>query len=38
MLKRFTREVLRLSLHGTLRPEAYKELDAKVMGASRKKR
>ena len=38
MLKRFTREVLRLSLHGTLRPEAYQELDARVMGKAHKKR
>ena len=30
MAKRFSREVLRLSLHGTLRPEKYKQLDAKV--------
>ena len=38
MLKRFTREVLRLSLHGTLRPEAYKDLDARVMRETKKKR
>lgn len=30
MAKRFSREVLRLSLHGTLRPEKYKQLDARV--------
>ena len=30
MAKRFTREVLRLSLHGTLRPEKYPQLDARV--------
>jgi len=36
MLKRFTHEVLRLSLHGTLRPEKYRELDTRVMRAVRK--
>jgi len=30
MAKRFTREVLRLSLHGTLRPEKYPQLEARV--------
>jgi AcrR family transcriptional regulator len=30
MAKRFSREVLRLSLHGTLRPEKYPELDMQV--------
>jgi AcrR family transcriptional regulator len=30
MAKRFSREVLRLSLHGTLRPEKYRQLDARV--------
>jgi AcrR family transcriptional regulator len=30
MAKRFTREVLRLSLHGTLRPEKYPQLDERV--------
>jgi AcrR family transcriptional regulator len=30
MAKRFTRELLRLSLHGSLRPEKYPELDARV--------
>jgi hypothetical protein len=38
MLKRFTREILRLSLHGTLRPEKYKELDARVMKELKQKR
>ena len=38
MLKRFTREILRLSLHGTLRPEKYRELDTRVMRDLRKKR
>ena len=27
MMKRYTREILRLTLHGTLRPEKYRELD-----------
>jgi AcrR family transcriptional regulator len=35
MAKRFSREVLRLSLHGTLRPERYPELDDKASGAAR---
>ena len=30
MAKRFAREVLRLSLHGTMRPEKYPELDARI--------
>jgi AcrR family transcriptional regulator len=30
MAKRFSREVLRLSLHGTLRPEKYRNLDARL--------
>lgn len=30
MAKRFSREVLRLCLHGTLRPEKYAELDARL--------
>jgi AcrR family transcriptional regulator len=30
MAKRFTREMLRFSLHGSLRPEKYPELDARV--------
>jgi AcrR family transcriptional regulator len=30
MAKRFSREILRLSLHGTLRPELYAELDAQL--------
>jgi AcrR family transcriptional regulator len=30
MVERFTREVLRLTLHGTLRPERYPDLDARV--------
>jgi AcrR family transcriptional regulator len=30
MARRFSRELLRLTLHGTLRPEKYPELDAKV--------
>jgi AcrR family transcriptional regulator len=30
MAKRFSREVLRLSLHGTLRPEKFPELDIRV--------
>jgi AcrR family transcriptional regulator len=37
MLERFTNEMLRHSLHGVLRPEKYKELDAKVTKALRKK-
>jgi AcrR family transcriptional regulator len=30
MAQRFNREVLRLCLHGTLRPEKYSELDARI--------
>jgi hypothetical protein len=30
MAKRFSREILRLTLHGTLRSEKYPELDARV--------
>jgi AcrR family transcriptional regulator len=30
MSKRFSREILRLCLHGTLRPEKYTELDARI--------
>ena len=30
MMKRYTREILRLTLHGTLRPEKYPELDTRV--------
>ena len=30
MMERFTREVLRLTLHGTLRPEKFADLDARV--------
>ena len=30
MAKRFSREVLRLSLHGTLRPEKFPELDLRI--------
>jgi hypothetical protein len=30
MAKRFSREVLRLSMHGTLRPEKFPELDMRV--------
>jgi AcrR family transcriptional regulator len=30
MAKRFSREILRLTLHGTMRPEKYPELDARV--------
>ena len=32
MAKRFSREVIRLSLHGTLRPEKYPELDVPMRG------
>ena len=35
MAKRFSREVLRLSLHGTLRPEKYEELDTRVRGTQK---
>jgi AcrR family transcriptional regulator len=30
MAKRFTNEVMRLTLHGTMRPEKYRELEAKL--------
>jgi hypothetical protein len=30
MAARFHREVLRLTLHGTLRPEKFKDLDIRV--------
>ena len=30
MAKRFSREILRLSLHGTLRPEKFPELDMRM--------
>ena len=35
MMKRYTREILRLTLHGTLRAEKYPELQARVSEASR---
>jgi AcrR family transcriptional regulator len=38
LAKRFSRELLRLSMHGTLRPEKYPELEAKVSKTSRTKR
>ena len=34
MAERFAREVLRLTLHGTLRPEKYPELVARLPGAA----
>ena len=34
MAQRFSREILRLCLHGTLRPEKYPELDAHVSKAT----
>ena len=37
MAGRFHREVLRLTLHGTLRPEKFRDLDARV-GARKKRR
>jgi AcrR family transcriptional regulator len=37
MAKRFARELLRLSLHGTLRPEKYPDLDAKLAKESGKR-
>jgi AcrR family transcriptional regulator len=37
MAERFNREVLRLTLHGTLRPEKFRELDAKVSRKVKKK-
>jgi hypothetical protein len=30
MAERFAREIIRMSLHGTLRPEKYADLDAKL--------
>jgi hypothetical protein len=30
MAKRFAHEIMRMSLHGTLRPEMYAELDARL--------
>lgn len=36
MLERFTNEVLRLTLHGTLRPEKYPELEKRVTRAKTK--
>jgi AcrR family transcriptional regulator len=38
MAKRFAREMLRLSLHGTMRPEKYPELDARVRKEPGKRR
>ena len=35
MMKRYTREILRLTLHGTLRPEKYPDLDTRVSKRSR---
>jgi AcrR family transcriptional regulator len=35
MMKRYTREILRLTLHGTLRPEKYPELDSRVSKPAR---
>ena len=35
MAKRYSREVLRQSLHGTMRPEQYPELDAKATNTNR---
>jgi AcrR family transcriptional regulator len=38
LAERFAREIIRMSLHGTLRPERYAELDAKVSrGKTRRK-
>lgn len=37
MAKRFTRELLRFSLHGTMRPEKYPELDARLGKESRRR-
>lgn len=36
MTERFTREMLRLALQGTLRPEKFPDLDARVAGKKRK--
>jgi AcrR family transcriptional regulator len=38
MAERFSREILRLTLHGTLRPEKYPDLDARVSSKRPKKR
>jgi AcrR family transcriptional regulator len=35
---RFTREVMRLCLHGTMRPEKYNELDAQITGVGGSRR
>ncbi|HKU40157.1 MAG TPA: TetR/AcrR family transcriptional regulator [Polyangiales bacterium] len=37
MAERFSNEILRLTLHGTLRPEKYPELDARVTSKRTKK-
>lgn len=37
MAERFIREIMRLSLHGTLRPEKYPELDARVRKAVKRR-
>ncbi|MDD9943862.1 MAG: TetR/AcrR family transcriptional regulator [Myxococcales bacterium] len=37
LAERFSREILRLSLHGTLRPEKYPDLDARVSGRRKKR-
>jgi len=37
MSARFSRELMRLCLHGTMRPTKYKELDARVTKPSRKR-
>jgi AcrR family transcriptional regulator len=37
MAERFNREILRLTLHGTLRPERFRELDARVSKPAKKK-
>ena len=38
MAKRYSDEVLRLSLHGTMRPERFLELDAKLAGSKTTRR
>jgi hypothetical protein len=38
MMQRLTQELLRLCLHGTLRPERYPELDTKVAATGVDKR
>ena len=38
MAARFSREIMRLCLHGTMRPAKYKELDARVTKRPGKKR